>query len=174
MGKLLIDEQLEEKNANSIDWDSVDISDYKESQKTSDELNNLLSQYKEKADIPEIDLSSDTVEPEKPKKRRGRKPKAEKMTISGEIISGALFITLLDIILPTIIVTVNNVIDKKGKKMSVMDLRLKQTQKNELEPIADEVMKELMIKANPAFILISSFVSIYALNFVQAKYGNDG
>lgn len=168
MGKILIDEQVEEKNANSIDWDSVDISDYKESQKTSDELDNLLSQYKEKADIPEI------VEPEKPKKRRGRKPKAEKMSISGEIISGALFITLLDIILPTIIVTVNNVIDKKGKKMSVMDLRLKQTQKNELEPIAEEVMKELMIKANPTFILISSFVSIYALNFVQAKYGNDG
>ena len=69
-----------------------------------------------------------------------------------------------------IIVTVNNTIDK-NHKITVEKLRLKGSQKKELEPIAEEVMKQLELKANPILILLISLVSIYGLNFVNVKYG---
>lgn len=154
---------VEEININEIDVKKVDTSSLElpEQKKVSDEIDTLLSGYTAK-DVPIIDTSQSIKSP-----RKTRIKKDKKMVISGEIITGLLFITLLDLTLPMLMCSTNNALT--GEKMNPNDLKLTQTQKNELEPIADEVMKELQLKANPIFILIVSFISIYGMKFLDAK-----
>ncbi len=154
---------IEEININEIDINKVDTTEFElPSQKNvSNEIDTLLTGYTQK-EVPLIDSS----QPLKTA-RKVRAKKVKKLVISGEIITGLLFITLLDLVLPMAMTSVNNALT--GEKMSQTDLKLTQTQKNELEPIADEVMKELQLKADPIFILIVSFISIYGMKFMDAK-----
>lgn len=103
-----------------------------------------------------------------PKPKRRNKKKMDAQFISGDIISGALFLTFIDMLLPMAIATANNTLS--DDKVSAKSMQLTQTQKNELEPIADALMKEIQIKANPLVILIVSMISVYGMNFVQAKF----
>ena len=163
---LVSDEKTEQKQAEKIDWNN-----YKSNaEKTTSELDNLLKSYTHKTVIDNSleDQQNSEVNTDKPK-RRGRRKKIEPVIISGELLTGAMFLTLIDMLFPMIIATINNTIDKK-KQVSAQSLKITQTQKNELEPIADAVMKEIQIKANPVYILIASMLSIYGMNFLKAKY----
>lgn len=174
---VLIDEQkkpdIEQANgtpqAKKIDFGNIDKSALKKPSIKTTDIDDYLSDYKDSAHVVEPDISDTTQEPIKPRVRRSKK-KVEPSILTGDILTGAMFISLIDLALPMIIVTVNNTIDKNNK-IAVDKLRLKASQKKELEPIAEEVMKQLELKANPILILIISLVSIYGLNFVNVKYG---
>lgn len=98
-------------------------------------------------------------------KHRG--PAKEKMEISGSLIDGALFIMLIDMLLPLLITVANNQLSKD--KIDIEDLQLTEKQKKDLAPISDEVVKKLSMEANPVWLLIIAMGGIYGINFMVAK-----
>jgi len=94
-------------------------------------------------------------------------PDNRETSISGEIISGALFMTMIDLLLPLIFITANNYFSKT--KIKAEDLQLTDKQKNELEPIAEKVAAQVRLTANPTVVLIFTLAGIYGLNFIKAK-----
>lgn len=100
-------------------------------------------------------------------KKRGRPRKEKPVVISGEIISGALFIMLIDLAIPQVIAIANNQFSKN--KIDANELRLTKAQKDELQPLADQVVKQLEITGNPVYIFILSMMGIYGLNFAMLK-----
>lgn len=132
----------------------------KQKVESQNELDNILSDYQ---DEPIIQTD------EQKKETRGRKRKSKfKTTIEGkEVISGFLLLLIIDIIFPNIIMFINNRYAKT--KIKSNQLQLSQTQRNELQPIADEVAKEIMINASPVLILILALGSIYFTNFLSLK-----
>lgn len=84
------------------------------------------------------------------------------------LISGALFITMIDILLPLIIATLNNW--KKGSvKINAEDMKLTASQKTELAPIGDGVVREYKINANPGALLLVAGIGMYSMAFLTAK-----
>jgi len=96
-----------------------------------------------------------------------RTPPLESMAITGELISGALFISLIDLIFPMIISFANNQFTKV--KIKADQLSLTAQQKKDLEPICDQVVKHLKIEANPVTILVVSLAGIYGINYLSLK-----
>lgn len=105
-----------------------------------------------------------------PKVRIGYNPSQEITSISGEILTGALFITLIDLIIPILLVGVGNRFSKPGSKIKVSDLQLTAAQKKELAPVADKVVKQLNINAKPELLLFLSLLGIYGANFAVLKF----
>jgi hypothetical protein len=155
--------------AKKIDFSNINTGALKKPSIKTTDIDSYLNDYKEGAQVVEPDISEAENEPIKTRIRRSKK-KVEPSILTGDILTGAMFIALIDLALPMIIVTLNNTLDK-NHKITVDKLRLKASQRKELEPIAEEVMKQLELKANPIVILIISLVSLYGLNFVNLKYG---
>jgi hypothetical protein len=90
-----------------------------------------------------------------------------KATVSGELISGILFITLVDQLFPAFIAFLNNQFSKDKIKSHQMQLTAKQ--KSELAPVCDELIKQWEITANPLLILSVSLLGIYGMNYANLK-----
>lgn len=88
----------------------------------------------------------------------------EPATLSGEILSGLMFITLIDMLFPLLITTVNNLYAKK--KVKAYQLKLTAKQKNELAPICDKIVEKWNITADPVWLLLISMVGIYGVNYI--------
>ncbi len=133
------------------------------------EIQDLLSGYSEKIQIDE----PSAIENEKQKKTRRKKVEpVQPQIIEYPLITGALMLMLIDLALPNLISLSNNFIVKKtktGKKVKAGDLQMTKDQRAELEPIADQVAKEMMLKANPLAVLILSMLGIYGINFMMLK-----
>ena len=91
----------------------------------------------------------------------------EQATISGEILTGTLFLTLIESFMPILIGILNDKFDKK--KIDIKKLQLTAKQKNQLTPLCDEVVKKLEITANPVYLLIGSVIGIYGINYVHLR-----
>lgn len=134
-----------------------------EGTKTSDNL------FTQQPANPDVYLSGKKVgQPRKP--RVGYKKQQEQTSLSGEILTGALFITMIDLCLPMIITGLNNRFSKQ--KMKASDLSLTAKQKSELAPIADKVVKQFDFNANPNALLLFSILGIYGANFAMVKLSN--
>lgn len=104
----------------------------------------------------------------KPRARKGIvKNDTETMTLDSELLSGALFLTLIDLIVPSIIVFLNNKVSKK--KIEVDQLSLTPKQKAELERVADAVVKKINFNGSPVTLLLVSLLGIYGVNFMALK-----
>lgn len=165
----------------------IDENDLQTSSTEKDDISKYFEKYNKAATVENVQNSpgdmpaneskpfisiKDTESPkteEKPKRRR--KKKIENQIISGEILSGALFLTIVDMLLPMLIAVVNNALSKD--KIKGKDLSLTQTQRNQLEPIADSVMKQIELNTNPVLILILSMGGLYGMNYMAAKYKLD-
>lgn len=163
-------DQPKEKDNNYIIGDRGDTPE--------SEINNILSGYTEgftfentnESDEPSVfDSLPDEAKPdfEMPKKQRGRPKKEKNVVVSGEILSGAMFLMLIDLTIPFLISVLNNQFSKTKIKPS--DLQLSEKQKAELSPLADQVAKELNIEGNPIAIFVISLLGIYGLNFAMLK-----
>jgi hypothetical protein len=159
-------------NKDVIDAPSADdiLKDMEKSAPVNDvmkEMNELLTGYTEKLTIDE------PAAMEGEKKKRGRPSKSSKVEepineIQGSsVISGSLLILLIDLILPNIMAAVNNKVSKKKIKASL--LQMTPEQRKELEPVADAVSREMMLKANPLAMLIISMIGIYGVNLMMLK-----
>lgn len=153
--------------------DEKDVIEPKKIETTStDEIADYFKQFNKGATIETLEkdnqeaTAQSVAEDSQPKKRRRRTKK--KMIVSGEILTGALFLTIIDMLLPMLIAIVNNYASKN--KIKHEDLQLTREQQKQLEPIADEVMKEIEMNANPVAIMIIAMAGIYGMNFMAAKF----
>lgn len=87
--------------------------------------------------------------------------------IQNQLISGALFLTLIDLVLPLAITFINNQFSKV--KIEASKLKLKDEQRKDMEPLCNEVVKYLNIQANPVLLLTISLGGLYAMNFMLMK-----
>jgi hypothetical protein len=148
------DDILKEMQVNAPKTDAV-----------NSEIFDILNGYTEKIQIDEPAAMQNE------KSKRGRKSKqAEAQQIEpAPVITGALMMMLIDLALPHLLAFANNKLNKKGKKIKASDLQMTPEQRKELEPVADQVAKEMMIQANPLTVLIISMIGIYGINFMMIK-----
>lgn len=181
MGKVLIDSVNNDQEIASVS--------------KPDDIHSLLDGYSESMEIDNTPLTDDSITNDNsslvdwsdksnsdiyyvrgPKKGQ-RKPNAGKTikkkgsygtsSVSGELISGILFITIIDQLLPAFIAFANNKVS--NDKVKASDMQLSAKQKNELSPICDDIIRQWEISANPALILGLSLVGIYGMNFLALK-----
>lgn len=87
--------------------------------------------------------------------------------VQNSLISGALFLVVVDVAIPYVIVFINNKYSKI--KMTAGLIQLSKEQKKDLEPIAEEVVRYLNIRANPVLIFTVSLGGMYAMNYNLQK-----
>lgn len=94
--------------------------------------------------------------------------KDAKTEIKGSaLITAAMFLTFIDIMIPLIIVGLNNWLS--DTKISFSDLRMDDDVKKEINPIADATLKQLNIEGNPALLLGLMLSSTYTMNYFRAR-----
>jgi len=106
-------------------------------------------------------------QPRKPRVTATFTPDQAPGSLSGELLTGALFLTLIDLLFPIVIAGINNRFSKD--KINASALSLTEKQKKEIAPIADRVLKQINVQANPTLLLFLSVVGIYGANFAVAK-----
>lgn len=83
------------------------------------------------------------------------------------IISGALLISLIDLLLPLAISALNNIASDQKIKPELLQMTAKQ--KDTLAPVCDQVSQYINLTGNPLIILTVSLVGIYGMNFLMIK-----
>jgi hypothetical protein len=85
-------------------------------------------------------------------------------TIRGTLIGGYMFLVMIDNVLPMII----NFIHSRYSKLKVNFAKLKLTeqQKKDLEPVSNDVVRELNINGNPIALMLLGLGSIYTMNYM--------
>lgn len=134
----------------------------------SNALNNTIQYYRtgKKAGQPRPQKNINTSNQPAPAPPPGNTMQPQGV-IQNEMISGALFITLVDLVLPMVIAFVNNKVSKQ--KISADSLTLTDKQRKDLEPVCDQVVRQLQLSANPVVLLTVSLGGIYAMNFMLQK-----
>lgn len=167
-----------------IDTPIEEIKPVEKSTATSDDLSSLFAGYNdvtpktlpfnnEGGAAPQLQAVNGLTYKTGKKAGQPRKPRMtytpdqNPASLGGEILTGALMLTLVDLLFPLIITAINNRFSKD--KMKVKDLELSAKQKSEIAPIADRVLKQINFNANPTALLIFSIVGIYATNYAIAK-----
>lgn len=89
------------------------------------------------------------------------------------LVNGALFLMVINFIIPGIIVSVNNWLSPK-EKMTMKDLQLTKDEKKEIDPLMDATLKQLNIQANPLFLLILTLTFTYSNKFISKKFETPG
>lgn len=93
-------------------------------------------------------------------------------SLGGAFLTGALFLTMIDLLFPMLIAVVNNQFTKT--KIDPDNLRLDAAQKKELQPVADEVVKYINFEANPVILLLIGLGGVYGMNFyIQKQKANE-
>jgi len=138
----------------------------------SDNPNEVENQLKGFTKEPILDPLENGENTEEIKGKRGRKKKADTNGFTGTIgnssvVTGALFLLLIDFVIPNVICMVNNKMSRK--KINPALLKLTEEQRKELEPLADEVARQINLKGDPKMIFIASLAAIYIGNFMLIK-----
>jgi hypothetical protein len=84
------------------------------------------------------------------------------------VLTGAMFLVLVDMLFPMLLEIGNNFIDPKHK-ISAKQLKLQPEQRKELEPLADMIMKQINFQGSPVLLLSLGLFGTYALNFMALK-----
>lgn len=178
------DEPTTESVPDLIDWGNVgndnkgpglDLSEYKS-------LEPETVSQSEPSPEPEPQTEPDLNDPryyfQSGKKKGQRRPIKEGVNVSfktpnttkvltGEIISGALFLTMIDMIFPMVLAGVNNQFSKV--KIDPDKMQLTDKQKKELEPLFNAIVKAINFEGNPVLLGVVGLGSIYAMNFIMCR-----
>ena len=98
-----------------------------------------------------------------------RKRKKNESSPESFHVEGYILLLAVDTLFPTLLAVVNNMVDKKHKKITASDLQLAQKDFDKLEPLADQAADYMTVHLNPiaGFFLIASFM--YANNMIVVK-----
>lgn len=99
--------------------------------------------------------------------KKERKKRVKDSIDSDPLLNGALFLTLIDVIIPLVLCGVNNYMS--GTKVNPDDLQLTEKQKNQLAPLAEKVVQKYNMNIDPTAGLIIAIVGIYGMNFLALK-----
>jgi len=95
----------------------------------------------------------------------------EPSTISGDFISGALFLTIINLLLPMLFSIANNMVSKK--KVAYEDLQIDEKALKQLEQLSEKALRHVKIEANPVAVLLFTMLGLYAMQFMTVKMLND-
>ena len=95
----------------------------------------------------------------------------EPSTISGDFISGALFLTIINLLLPMLFSIANNMVSKK--KVAYEDLQIDEKALKQLEQLSEKALRHVKIEANPVAVLLFTMFGLYAMQFMTVKMLND-
>lgn len=107
--------------------------------------------------------------------KRQRKPrttmaytgKYEESEISADVITGAMFLSVVDLLIPMLFITINNYIT--GENLKPGDMALSTEQLKKLETVADRAMSYIKLRGNPLIILGLTMLGLYSMTLVKAK-----
>lgn len=87
-------------------------------------------------------------------------------------ITGAIFITLVDLLLPLAITGIYNWINSKKKDGVLLDyekMKMTPSQRSDLAPVGDAVVRELKLNGSPTLLFLLGLVGVYFMNFILNK-----
>jgi hypothetical protein len=84
-------------------------------------------------------------------------------------IEGYILLLATDTLFPSLLAWINNMVDKKHKKLVPSDLSLSEKDFNKLEPLADQAADYMSVNLNPiaGFFIVSAFM--YTNNMIVIK-----
>ncbi len=85
----------------------------------------------------------------------------------GILITGGLFLTLINLIIPLLVSVLNNWLT--DTKIKPEQMQLDKAQLKELDPVCDAVMKQMSMTGNPMVLLFIGLFSAYGLKFMDLK-----
>lgn len=91
--------------------------------------------------------------------------------LTGMLISGGLFLMLVNLCLPLFFAVVNNFFSKD--KLNPDNLKLTKEQIKELDPVCDAAMKQASVTGNPVLLLILGICTAMGMNYMMWKMKND-
>jgi hypothetical protein len=142
---------------------STDVST-EEQTTTGDDFDELLGKVSgASAGQPKDKGSQPLITKEKRKRKKGESS-PESFRIEGYIL-----LLATDTAFPTILAFINNMVDKKHRKITADELRLAEKDFNKLEPLADQAADYMTVHLNPiaGFFIIATFM--YANNIIAVK-----
>ena len=134
----------------------------------TDEFDELLGKISgAEAGTPKEKVVKPIITKEKRKRKKGESS-ADSFRIEGYIL-----LLATDTLFPTLLAWVNNMVDKKHKKLMASDLQLSEKDFNKLEPLADQAADYMSVNLNPiaGFFLVSAFM--YTNNMIVIKMSNE-
>ena len=84
-------------------------------------------------------------------------------------ITGALFLTIVDALLPSAIIYIAGLVSEEYKALKPKQIKLTKEQKADLAPLADEVVKIVLGEADPLFLLLIAMSAMYWENIQDAE-----
>lgn len=106
-------------------------------------------------------------ETKEPGDKTKRKPSRKRSKKNESEIEGYILLTVMDMLIPSGFILVNNMFTKKKIKFGSLSLSEKQFQK--LEPLADRAAESLQINSNPLTTFFIVGTVMYAGNFMALK-----
>ncbi len=88
-------------------------------------------------------------------------PNAQQIDLA-KYVSGALLLICLDAIMPTVVLKIAAMIEPKYKRVKASKLKMTKEERDELEPLADEMVKLLFGFVHPAVAFLVATAVIYA------------
>lgn len=88
-----------------------------------------------------------------------------------ELITGALFLSLVDLLFPLLICGLHNYFTRKNKdrvKIEWTNVSLTGEQRKQLTPIADKAVRQLKLHLNPALALVLTMAGLYGVQYATA------
>lgn len=105
-------------------------------------------------------------QPKPPKRGQPAPPPPQPNVLAAStLISGAMFIILIDLLMPMSICGLNNLFNKEYK-LDPDKMKMTDKQKSELSTVGDAVVRELKITASPSLLFLLTLFGIYGFNAV--------
>lgn len=83
---------------------------------------------------------------------------------ASKYLTGSLILIMIDAVLPSIIVKVMSMINPKYKSIKTKQIKLSKEQKDDLEPLANEVVKTITVNMSPTSAFVVCLSLIYGSN----------
>ncbi len=110
----------------------------------------------------------------KPRKRPARnsttndlKDREEAKIDAGIMIDGAMFLMMVNMLIPLILSSVNNYFSKTKVKPEAIEMTEKQESK--FAPLVDRCLRGIEMKGNPQSLLMFGLLTIFGVNFINAR-----
>lgn len=87
---------------------------------------------------------------------------------ASKYLTGAIILMMVDAVIPSVLIKMMSMANPKYKSIRTKDVKMSKDQKNDLEPLADEVVKSMVVSMSPmtAFLVCTSL--IYGTNIMSA------
>lgn len=88
---------------------------------------------------------------------------------ASKYLTGAIILMMVDAVIPSVLIKMMSMVNPKYKTIRTKEIKMSKDQKNDLEPLADEVVKSMTMNMSPmtAFLVCTSL--IYGTNIMSAS-----